>query len=138
MFLQHLSALQFLCPEVLLSLGIPPPQLHTTLHFFKVLPHQSAKSGRLALQAPPVSKWSGCTPRPTALRKKCSKTHLPSKPRQLIRTCKGVGSPDRPLGLGHPATLGIKGGLEDRQRQNGGDSSELRAGRGHSVHRVRH
>lgn len=47
--------------------------------------------------APTVSKRSGCTPHPTALRKKCSKAHLPSKPRQLIRTCKGAGSPDRPL-----------------------------------------
>ena len=39
---------------------------------------------------------------------------------------------------GSPAALGIKGGLEERQRQDSGDVSELRAGGGHSVHQVQH
>ena len=112
MFRQRLSALQLLRPGVLLSLGIPPPRLHTTLHFFKVLPHRSANlAGWLYSPHTPKVERLHSLPR-------CPEAHLPSKPRWLIRTCRGLGLQTGPsrLGAAQQPWVSKEGWKRDRGR----------------------
>ena len=82
------------------------------MHFFKVLPHRSANlAGWLYSPHTPKVERLHSLPR-------CPEAHLPSKPRWLIRTCRGLGLQTGPsrLGAAQQPWVSKEGWKRDRGR----------------------